>query len=249
MSGHSKWSSIKRKKAKEDSKRGKIFSKLSKAIMIAAKQWGGNPETNLMLANAIERAKQFNLPQENIERAIKKATGETNDVHYENLLYEGYGPGGVAVIVETMTDNKNRTAAEMRHLFSRNGGNIGESGCVAWIFDKKGVINVKREGLDEDKLLMIAIEAGAEDMEAEDDFYKIYTSPEDFKKVLDNLTVSGIMIEDAELTMRPTNFIHITEKDIAKRILRLMNELEEHNDVQEVYANFEIDNDILRDLQ
>ncbi len=249
MSGHSKWAQIKHKKAKEDARRGKIFSKLTRAIMVAAKQGGGNPETNQALANAVEKAREYNLPQENIDRAIKRATGELEGVSYEEITYEGYGPGGVAVMVDVMTDNRNRTAAEMRHLFSKHGGNLGESGCVTWMFEKKGVIFIPRDKVDEDVLLQVVLDAGAEDLQSSGESYQVLCSPEKFKEVKEAILNSNIVIEDARITMHPRNVVRIVERDAARRVLRFMDELEEHDDVSEVYANFDIPDEVIEEVE
>jgi YebC/PmpR family DNA-binding regulatory protein len=249
VSGHSKWSQIKHKKAKEDAKRGKIFSKLLRAITIAAKQGGGNPDTNIHLSRAIEKAKEFNVPQENIERAIKRGTGElSGSEQIEHLFYEGYAPGGVALLVEVVTDNRNRTASEIRNIFSRHGGNLGESGCVSWLFEKKGLISVeKSEGLDEDELFDIALEAGALDINIEDDYYEILTSAENFREVRDEIRKKGIKISSADLTMFPQSKVKV-DGDVAKKVLKLVEALEEHDDVQEVYSNFDIPKEVFEEV-
>lgn len=249
MAGHSKWAQIKRKKSKEDEKRGRLFSKLTKSIIVAARQGGGNPESNPALAAAIEKAKQFNLPQENIERAIKKATGELEGVTYETLVYEGYAPGGVAVMVEVATDNRNRTAAEMRHIFSKRGGNLGETGSVAWMFERKGEIVVPAGAAGEDDVLAAALEAGAEDMETGDDAYTVYTEPDSFAAVRDALVSRGLPIESAEIVMRPTTTVPVTDRDQARKVLALIDDLEDHDDVEEVYANFDIPAEVLEELE
>lgn len=249
MAGHSKWAQIKRKKSKEDEKRGRLFSKLTKSIIVAARQGGGNPESNPALAAAIEKAKQFNLPQENIERAIKKATGELEGVNYETLVYEGYAPGGVAVMVEVATDNRNRTAAEMRHIFSKRGGNLGETGSVAWMFERKGEIVVPAGAAGEDDVLAAALEAGAEDMETGDDAYTVYTEPDSFAAVRDALVSRGLPIESAEIVMRPTTTVPVTDREQARKVLALIDDLEDHDDVQEVYANFDIPAEVLEELE
>lgn len=249
MAGHSKWAQIKHKKAKEDAKRGKIFSKLTRAIIIAARQGGGNPETNSALANAIEKAKEYNLPQENIERAIKKAIGELGAESYEQIVYEGYAPGGVAVLIEAATDNRNRTAADIRHIFSKHGGNLGETGSVAWMFEKKGVISFLREKVNEEELFNLAIEAGAEDLEEDESFINVITNPKNFRQVRDALAEKGFEAERAEITMNPTNTIKIEDKETAKKVLRLIEALEDHDDVQEVYSNFDIPESILDEIE
>jgi YebC/PmpR family DNA-binding regulatory protein len=248
MSGHSKWSSIKHKKGAQDAKRGQMFSKLSRAIIVAAKEGGGNPETNIALANAIEKAKSYSMPKDNIERAIKRGTGEGSGDMYENIVYEGYGANGVAVMVEIMTDNRNRAAADVRRIFSRTGGSLGTSGSVAWMFEKKGNIIVnKAAGVDEDVLLETALEAGAEDMTTEDEHWEIITDAESFRGVVEELKTAGFEPASAEVTMLPKNTIKL-DKDAAKKVLRLVDALEDYEDVQEVYANFDIPDEILQEL-
>ncbi|BCO09704.1 putative transcriptional regulatory protein [Desulfolithobacter dissulfuricans] len=248
MSGHSKWSTIKRKKGANDAKRGKIFTKLIKEITIAARMGGGDPEGNPRLRSAITAAKAQNMPKDNIERAIKKGTGDMEGVAYEEILYEGYGPGGVAVLVETMTDNKNRTVADVRHFFAKSGGNLGESGCVGWMFDKKGTILVDREGVDEDELMDLAIEAGAEDVIEEETSFQILTEPEDFSEVVDALEKSGITIVEASISMVPKNTVEVTEEKKARSLLKLLENLEDHDDVQKVHANFDIPDELMEQL-
>ncbi len=240
MSGHSKWHSIKHKKAKVDAQRGRIFTKLIKEITVAARMGGGDPEANPRLRVAIAAAKAANMPAKNIDNAIKKGTGELPGVVYEDVTYEGYGPGGVAVFVEAVTDNRNRTVAEMRHLFSKHGGNLGENGSVSWIFERKGLIRVPKDQYTEDDLLEIVLEAGAEDMQVGDDVYEIYTGFEDFNSVRNVLEEKGIVMESAELTRIPQNTIKIEGKT-AEQMLRLMDALDDHDDVQNVYANFDIE--------
>jgi len=240
MSGHSKWHSIKHKKAKVDAQRGRIFTKLIKEITVAARMGGGDPEANPRLRVAIAAAKAANMPAKNIDNAIKKGTGELPGVVYEDVTYEGYGPGGVAVFVEAVTDNRNRTVAEMRHLFSKYGGNLGESGSVSWIFERKGLIRVPKDQYTEDELMEIILEAGAEDMKLTDDMYEIYTGFEDFHKVRNALEEQGIVMDSAELTRIPQNTIKIEGKT-AEQMLKLLDVLDEHDDVQNVYANFDID--------
>lgn len=241
MSGHSKWSTIKRKKEKIDSQRGKIFTRLAKEIIIAAKTGGGDPNANMRLKTAIQRAKDANIPNENIKRAIQRGTGELAGVNYEEITYEGYGPGGVAVMLEIMTDNRNRTAGEIRHLFSKYGGNLGESGCVAWMFDKKGLIVIDKSETDlsEDDLMLLALDSGAEDLKNEEDSYEIIAAPDDLDVVREALAGQGIPIAVAEVTMIPQNTVNLTGDD-AKKMLTLIDMLEEHDDVQNAYANFDI---------
>jgi len=248
VSGHSKWSTIKRKKGANDAKRGKIFTKLIKEITIAARMGGGDPEGNPRLRSAITAAKGENMPKENIDRAIKKGTGEMGGVIYEEIMYEGYGPGGVAVLVETMTDNKNRTVADVRHFFAKSGGNLGEFGCVAWMFDKKGTVSVAKGVAAEDELMDLVLEAGAEDVVEEEDSYQIVTAPEAFNDVVDRLEKSGIKFSDANLAMVPKNSIEVTDEKTAKSLLRLLENLEDHDDVQKVHANFDVADDLMEQL-
>jgi YebC/PmpR family DNA-binding regulatory protein len=241
MSGHSKWHTIKHKKGALDAKRGKIFTKLIKEITVAARTGGsGDVDSNARLRKAVSDAKAQNMPNDTIDRAIKRGTGELEGVNYEEITYEGYGPNGVAVMVETMTDNRNRTVAELRHLFSKNGGNLGESGSVAWMFDKKGYIVVDKAAKAEDELLEIALEAGADDMQDEGDVFEIYTAPENFESVLEAVKASGVEPQAAEVSMIPQNYIHLEAAD-AKQMLKLYDALDDHDDVQKVYANFDID--------
>ncbi len=250
MAGHSKWANIRHKKARMDARKGKIFSKIAKEIIAAAREGGGNPDNNLRLRLAIEKARANDVPNENIERAIKRGTGELGGVELEETVYEGYGPGGVAVMLEILTDNRNRTAAEIRHIFSKNGGNLGESGCVAWMFVKKGLIRVEveRSGLDEDQMLEVALEAGAEDMTMEDDVYEITTDPQDLASVHQEFMDRGIPVEAAEVTMIPKSTVSVHGEE-AKKVLKLMDALEEHDDVQNVYANFDIPDEVLASLE
>ena len=248
MSGHSKWSTIKRKKGANDAKRGKIFTKLIKEITVAAKMGGGDPDGNPRLRSAITAAKAENMPKDNIERAIKKGTGDLDGAVYEEILYEGYGPGGVAVLVETMTDNKNRTVADIRHYFAKSNGNLGESGCVGWMFDKRGVIVVDAEGVDEEELMDLAIEAGAEDVVEEETTFQILTAPEDFSEVVDSLEKSGIKTVEASISMVPKNTVEVTEEKSANALIKLLDNLEDHDDVQKVHANFDIPDEIMEKL-
>ncbi len=245
MSGHSKWSTIKRKKGANDAKRGKIFTKLIKEITIAARMGGGDPEGNPRLRSAVTAAKGENMPKENIDRAIKKGTGDLDGAVYEEILYEGYGPGGVAVLVETMTDNKNRTVADIRHFFAKSGGNLGESGCVAWMFDHKGTLSVDKEGINEEELMDLALEAGAEDVVEEDDSFQIVTAPETFNDVVDLLEKGKITFNEASLSMVPKNSIEVAEEKTARSLLRLLENLEDHDDVQKVHANFDIPDELM----
>ncbi len=248
MSGHSKWSTIKRKKGANDAKRGKIFTKLIKEITVAARMGGGDPDGNPRLRSAITAAKSENMPKDNVERAIKKGTGNLEGAVYEEILYEGYGPGGVAVLVETMTDNKNRTVADVRHFFAKSNGNLGESGCVGWMFDKRGVIVVDAEGVDEEELMDLAIEAGAEDVVEEETTFQILTAPEDFSEVVDSLEKSGVKTIEASISMVPKNTVEVTEEKPAKSLLRLLENLEDHDDVQKVHANFDIPDELMETL-
>ncbi|MDD5665988.1 MAG: YebC/PmpR family DNA-binding transcriptional regulator [Actinomycetota bacterium] len=248
MSGHSKWHSIKHKKGAADAKRGQMFSKLSRAIIVAAREGGGNPDANIALANAIEKAKSYSMPKDNIERAIKRGTGEGSGDVFEKIVYEGYGANGVAIMVDVMTDNRNRTASDIRRIFSRTGGSLGTSGSVAWMFEKKGNIIVNKDKeVDEDTLLETALEAGAEDMSSEDDHWEIVTDAESFRGVVDALKEAGFEPVSAEVTMMPQNTVKL-DKDTAKKVLRLVDALEDYEDVQEVYANFDIPDEILQEL-
>jgi YebC/PmpR family DNA-binding regulatory protein len=244
MSGHSKWHGIKHKKAKIDAAKGRIFTRLIKEITVAARHGGGDPGGNPRLRTAIQAAKAANMPADNIERAIKKGTGELPGVSYEECVYEGYGPGGVAVMVEALTDNKNRTTSELRKVFSRNGGNMGESGCVAWMFAKKGLLQIEAAKADEEKLLSIALEAGAEDMRREESLFEVTTAPADFERVREALAKAGIPTASAEVTMVPQNTLRVEGKQ-AQQMLQLMEDLEEHDDAQHVYANFDIPEEVM----
>ncbi|HDD53436.1 MAG TPA: YebC/PmpR family DNA-binding transcriptional regulator [Thermosulfidibacter takaii] len=247
MAGHSKWANIKYKKMKEDAKRGRIFTRLTREIIVAAREGGGDPETNPRLRAAIAAAKAANMPKENIERAIKRGTGELPGVTYEEITYEGYGPGGVAVIVEAITDNRNRTVSEIRRIFSKHGGSLGETGCVSWLFDKKGVITIKAQDLSEDDVLMVTLEAGAEDLKVEEDTFQVITAPEDFEKVKNTLEREGLPIEEAEVTLVPKNLVKV-EGEKAEKVLKLMDALESLDEVQKTYANFEIPEEIMAAL-
>ncbi len=250
MAGHSKWANIKRKKARMDEKKGKLFTKLAREISVAVKEGGSDPALNPRLNAAIQKAKAANMPNENIERAIKRGSGENNDVNYENVYYEGYGPGGAAVLCSALTDNRNRTASEIRHIFSKRGGNLGESGCVAWMFEKKGqiIVDLKETEQNEDDVLLAAIDSGAEDIETEDSVVEIYTAPDEFEKVKKFLEEKGIKISSAEVTMVPQNTVVINDKETASKMLQLIEELEDLDDVQEVYSNYDIPEDLLKAL-
>ncbi len=244
MSGHSKWSTIKRKKEKTDARRGRIFTRLIKEISLAAREGGGDAEGNPRLRTAISNAKAANMPSDNIERAIKRGTGELPGVVYEEVTYEGYGPGGVGILVETVTDNKNRTTSEVRRIFTRHGGNLGSVGCVSWMFDQRGVVIVEKGELDEEELLTNALEAGAEDVRLDDDSYEIVCKPPDFETLKDSLQQSGISYSNAEVTKVPQSTVKITGKE-AERLLKLMEDMEEFEDVQNIYANFDIPDEVM----
>lgn len=246
MSGHSKWSQIKHKKAAVDAKKGKMFSKLSKEISVAARLGGGNADMNARLRLVMEKAREVNMPSDNIKRAIQKGTGELPGSQYEETMYEGYGPGGVALMIEVMTDNKNRTFPEIKHLMTKYGGNIGESGCVSWIFDKKGYILVSKKTIDEDTMMSNALDAGAEDFKSdpEEENYEIVTMPEDLNKVKEHLASMNITINLAEVTFLPKNYVKLDARD-AEKMLKLMEALEDHEDIQNVYANFDIPDEVM----
>jgi YebC/PmpR family DNA-binding regulatory protein len=246
MSGHSKWAGIKHKKAAVDAKKGQLFSKIIKEITVSARQGGGDPNINSRLRVAIARAKEANMPSDNIERAIKRGTGELPGVSYEEVVYEGYAPGGVAVLVEALTDNKNRTTAELRNIFSKKGGNLAGSGSVSWMFNKKGYILVDKAQVDEDRLLSVVLEAGAEDMKSDNGSFEIATEVKDFESVKAALLNSNITPQLAELTMIPSSTVKISGPQ-AKQVLSLVEALEEHDDVQNVYSNFDIPDDVLQE--
>jgi YebC/PmpR family DNA-binding regulatory protein len=246
LSGHSKWSSIKHKKGAADAKRGQLFSKLSRAIIVAAKEGGGDPTNNLALQNAIEKAKSYSMPRDNIDRAIAKGSGADADADaYETIVYEGYGPEGVAVIVEALTDNRNRTAADVRHLFARNGGNLGATGAVAWQFDRRGVVIVPGDGVDEEELLLVAADGGAEDVQADGSVYQVTSAPEDLAAVRAAIEGAGIPVDSAELMLVPKSTVAIDDEAKARQVMRLIDALEENDDVQDVYANFDIPERVL----
>ena len=244
MSGHSKWSSIKHKKGATDAKRGKIFSKLNKEITVAARTGGGDPSGNPRLRTAIQAAKSENMPKDNIERAIKKGTGELEGVNYEESTYEGYGPGGAAVLIESVTDNKNRAVADIRHILTKCGGNLGENGCVSWMFDSKGYIDVEKKAVDEDKLMETAIEAGAEDVREDNDSFEIITEPGDFEAVKTAIDNASIPYVVAEITMLPQTMLELKGKQ-AEQMIKLMETLEDCDDVQKVYTNADIPDELV----
>jgi YebC/PmpR family DNA-binding regulatory protein len=247
MSGHSKWSSIKHKKSAVDAKRGKIFSKLIKEITVAARMGGGDPDANPRLRTAIQAAKNENMPKDNIERAVKKGTGELEGVNYEESIYEGYGPGGAAILIESLSDNKNRAVADIRHIFSKQGGSLGENGCVAWMFEKKGYINVDKKDVDEDALMEVSIESGADDVRDEDDSFEVITAPEDFEMVKSAIESAAIPYILAEITMLPQSTTNLEGKE-AEQMVRLMEALEDCDDVQKVYTNADIPDEIVNSL-
>ena len=244
MSGHSKWASIKHKKGAADAKRGKIFTKIIKEITVAARLGGGDPDGNPRLRTAILNAKSNNMPADNVTRAIKKGTGELEGVHYEEATYEGYGPGGAAIFLEAMTDNKNRTVSEIRAALGKAGGNLGETGCVGWMFEKKGRITVKTDAKSEDDLMELAIDAGADDMQTVDDHYEITIAVENFETVRKALEEASVPMDTAELTRIPQNTVLLDEKK-GKALLKLMDILEDHDDIQKAYSNFEIPDDVM----
>jgi len=250
VSGHSKWANIKHKKAKMDAQKGKIFTKLGRELIVAARAGGPDPAANFRLKIAIENAKAANMPNDNIQRAIQKGAGGGEGANYEELRYEGYGPGGVAIMLTILTDNRNRTAGELRHIFSKNGGNLGESGCVSWMFEEKGQLTVPRANLSlsEDDLMLLALDAGAEDLESEDESFQIYTAPVDMENVRQALLDQGIPIEEAAINLVPQNTVKIGDVEQAKKIIRLIETLEEHDDIQKVYTNFDLA-DSLADLE
>ncbi|HOH96754.1 MAG TPA: YebC/PmpR family DNA-binding transcriptional regulator [Candidatus Cloacimonadota bacterium] len=246
MSGHNKWSTIKHKKAATDAKRGKVYTRIVKEIILSAKTGGGDPETNPRLRTAINAAKAANMPKDNVDRAIKRGTGEIEGAAYEEITYEGYGHNGVGIVVDVMTDNKNRTVADLRHAFSKYGGNLAESGAVSWNFDQKGFFNVPNAGLDEDEFMMSALEAGAEDVENGEEYFDVYTSPTEFHTVLANMEKAGFPVLNAELTRVPKNTVNAD--DVAAKLMKLIDMLEDLDDVQKVYANFEFSDEVMEAL-
>ncbi|MCK8827545.1 YebC/PmpR family DNA-binding transcriptional regulator [Natroniella acetigena] len=251
MAGHSKWANIKHKKAKEDKRRGKLFSKLVKKITVAAREGGGDPEINNDLDLAIQKAKDANMPKDNIERAIKRGTGDLEGVNYEQFVYEGYAPAGVALYMDIMTDNRNRAASEIRHILSKNGGNLGENGCVSWMFDRKGQLIIDRSQfeIDEDELMLAALEAGAEDINIAEDSVEILTAAGELQKVRKKMEEDGYKFDSGDIAMIPQNEIELDNSTDAKKVLRLIEQLEEHDDIQDVYANFDIPDEIMEEIE
>jgi YebC/PmpR family DNA-binding regulatory protein len=246
MSGHSKWSSIKHKKGAADVKRGQLFSKLSRALIVAARDGGPDPDANIALANAIAKAREASMPKDNIERAIARGSGASGEGDsYEQVTYEGYGPSGVAILVDALTDNRNRTAAEVRHAFDKNDGNLGATGAVAWLFERKGVVLVDAERFDEDDVMMAAADGGAEDVERDGSSLRVTSDPEAFQEVRSALEAAGIDLETAGLTMVPKTTVEVDDEATARKVVRLMDALEENDDVQDVYANFDIPERVL----
>ncbi len=249
MAGHSKWANIKHRKSRQDAKKGKMFTKATKEIIVAARIGGGDPSANPRLRMAIEFARSINMPKEKIENAIKKGTGELTDgASLEEVIYEGYGPGGVAIFVEAVTDNRNRTVAELRKIFTKNGGNLGEAGCVSWMFEKKGVLTFDKNKYSEDDLMEIGLEVGVEDIVDEKDVWEVYTSVENFIKVKEAYEKANFEIKNAEITMIPKNFVNL-DKDTAIKALKLYEQLDDHDDVQKVYMNFDIPDEIYQQLK
>jgi YebC/PmpR family DNA-binding regulatory protein len=247
MSGHSKWATIKRKKSRTDSARGRTFTKLIKEITIAARQGGGDQVTNPRLRTAVAAAKAANMPADNIKKAIQKGTGELPGVNYEEATFEGYGPGGVAIFIDALTDNRNRTVAEIRHIFSRYNGNLGENGCVAWMFEKKGIITIGREAVDEDNLMEIALDTGATDIQPQDDAFEITTEPGDLEQVREALETASFSILEAEVRRVAQNTVKLDRKG-AETLMKLYEGLDEHDDVQKISANFDIDDEVLEEI-
>lgn len=253
MSGHSKWANIKHKKGKADALKGKVFTKLGRELIVAVKMGGGpNPDANFRLKIAVQKAKAANMPNDNIQRAIQKAAGEQDANNYEELVYEGYGPGGVAIMISILTDNRNRTAGDIRHIFAKNGGNMGETGCVGWMFKQKGVLTIEKEtlSLSEDDLLLLALDKGAEDVKTDDeDVIEIFTDPADFQSAKEGLEEEGIEFSSAEVSMIPDTTVEVTDPEQARLLVRLMDYLDEHDDVQNTYTNFDIPEEILEQLE
>jgi YebC/PmpR family DNA-binding regulatory protein len=247
MSGHSKWHNIKLRKGKQDAVRSKLFTKIAREIIVAAKEGGGNADSNLRLKLAIGKARENSMPADNIKRAIQRGTGEVEGANYDEITYEGYGPAGVAVLVACLTDNRNRTVAELRNIFSKCGGNLGESGCVAWMFNQTGLIQIPADKSDEDSVMMATMDAGAEDIRVEEDTIEVLCKPTDLPAVRDALTAANIEFSSAEVTMLPTSTVRIEDSKEASQILRLLDSLDDNDDVQQVYANFDIPDELMQD--
>ena len=247
MSGHSKWHNIRLRKGKQDAARGKVFTKIAREIIVAAKEGGGNADSNLALRLAVQKARDNSMPQENIKRAIQRGTGEIEGASYEEVTYEGYAPGGIAVLVSCLTDNRNRTVAELRNIFTKTGGNLGESGCVSWMFDAKGLVQISGDASDEDSVMMATMDAGAEDITVEGDTIEVLCQPEDLPKVRDAVAEAGIEYVSAEVTQLPQSTVRIDDSKEASRVLRLMDALDENDDVKQAYANFDIPDEILQE--
>jgi len=245
MAGHSKWANIKHRKAKVDAQRGKIFTKIAREMMVAVKHGGPDPEANSTLKLIIQKAKEANMPNDNIQRAIQKGSGNAEGVNYEEIRYEGYGPDGIAVLIKILTENRNRTAGEIRHIFSKNGGNLGETGCVAWIFESKGLISFEMGTRDEEELMMLLIEAGADDFTIQDDVVEVITDVESFSTIKEKLMTEEIVFNIAEITMLPQNTVTINNMETAAQVMKLMDLLEDHDDVQAVYANYDNSDEIM----
>ena len=246
MSGHSKWHNIRLRKGKQDAERGKIFTKLAREIIVATRHGGGNPDSNVRLRLAVQKARESSMPADNIKRAIQRGTGELEGVIYDEVTYEGYGSGGVAVLVECLTDNRNRTVAELRNIFSKCGGSLGESGCVAWMFEAKGIITIPGENVDEDSVMVATLDSGADDIRVEGDIIEVITQPEDLQAARDALDNAGIKHTDAETAKLPKNTVRVEGKE-ASQVLRLVEMLEDVDDVQNVYANFDIPDEIMQE--
>ena len=249
MAGHSKWANIKHRKARVDAQKGKVFTKISKEIMAAVRQGGADANHNFRLRLALQNGRSVNMPNDNIQRAIQKGVGDMGGANFEEIVYEGYGPAGTAVLLEILTDNRNRTVGEIRHILSRRGGTLGETGCVAWMFKRRGYLEVARDGHDDDGLMLQALDAGAEDFEAMESAYEIYTSPEDFETVKGKLEAAGIMFTEASITMIPENMVEVASANGARKALSLIEALEEHDDVQNVYTNLDVPADVMQVLE
>ena len=245
MSGHSKWHNIRLRKGKQDAVRGKLFTKMAREIIVAAREGGGNPDTNLALKLAVQKAREVSMPQDNIKRAIQRGTGETGEAtNFEEIIYEGYGPAGVAVMVSCLTDNRNRTVAELRNIFTKTGGNLGESGCVSWLFEKKGLVQISSDVAEEDAVILATLDAGAEDVQVDDDSYEVITAPESFEDVKNAIQEAEIEMAMSEISMIPQTNVKVDGKE-AHQVLRLMEALEEYDDTQKVYSNFDIPDEIM----